>query len=78
VQQQQQQKGRGPKQDAEPDGKGRKRKRTKTRSKQKNIRKDKRTQDQRPAHLRVGSDGFSGRALTEETRKRMGIGAASP
>ena len=48
----------------------RRRKRTKTRSKQKNIRRDNRSKEQRPAHLRPGS-AFTGRALTEATRARL-------
>ncbi|CAM9286804.1 unnamed protein product [Choristocarpus tenellus] len=48
-------------------------KRKKVRSRQKNIRKDKRSMEQRPAHLRLGDPGFSGRDLTEETRQRLGL-----
>lgn len=47
--------------------------RKKTRSKQKNIRKDKRPMEQRPLHLRPGDPGYSGRGLTEETRKVLGL-----
>ncbi|CAM9644744.1 unnamed protein product [Ectocarpus fasciculatus] len=47
--------------------------RKKTRSRQKNIRKDKRPADQRPAYLRAGDPEFSGRGLTEETRKFLGL-----
>lgn len=50
-------------------------KRKKKRSRQKNIRKDKRPLDQRPAHLRVGDPEFSGRTLTSETRKVLGLPA---
>ncbi|CAM9674124.1 unnamed protein product, partial [Hapterophycus canaliculatus] len=49
------------------------RQRKKTRSKQKNIRKDKRPMEQRPAHVRVGDPEFSGRGLTDETRKFLGL-----
>lgn len=49
--------------------------RKKTRSKQKNIRKDKRPMDQRPAHVRAGDPEFSGRGLTEETRTFLGLPA---
>lgn len=47
--------------------------RKKTRSRQKNIRKDKRPADQRPAYLRAGDPEFSGRGLTEETRNFLGL-----
>lgn len=47
--------------------------RKKTRSRQKNIRKDKRPADKRPAYLRAGDPEFSGRGLTEETRKFLGL-----
>lgn len=50
-------------------------KRKKKRSRQKNIRKDKRPLDQRPAHLRVGDPEFSGRTLTSATRKALGLPA---
>eukprot|EP01031_Cornospumella_fuschlensis_P039935 gene39935-48636_t len=57
-----------------------KRKRSKTRSKQKNIRRDHRTDDQKPAHLHLsnitadGSSGeYKGRVLTEETKRRLNI-----
>jgi hypothetical protein len=50
-----------------------KRKRPKTRSKQKNIRRDKRDTAFMPEHLKVGSDKYTGRPLTEETKKYMGI-----
>lgn len=50
-------------------------KRKKKRSRQKNIRKDKRPLDQRPAHLRVGDPEFNGRSLTPETRKVLGLPA---
>lgn len=47
--------------------------RKKTRSKQKNIRKDKRPMEQRPAHLRAGDPEYCGRGLTEETRTFLGL-----
>jgi hypothetical protein len=50
-----------------------KRKRPKTRSKQKNIRRDKRDSAFMPEHLQMGSDKYTGRPLTEETKKYMGI-----
>lgn len=50
-----------------------KRKRPKTRSKQKNIRRDKRDTAFMPEHLKVGSEKYTGRPLTEETKKYMGI-----
>ena len=50
---------------------GRKRLRKKTRSKQKNIRRDNRSMEQRPVHLRQGHETFTGRELTEETKKRL-------
>lgn len=55
-----------------------KRKRPKTRSKQKNIRRDHRSDDQKPAHLQLGGAGdggeeYRGRVLTEETKRRMQI-----
>ena len=58
-------------------------KRKKVRSRQKNIRRDKRSLEQRPAHLRIGDPEFSGRGLTSETRKALGLppddfDAASP
>lgn len=57
--------------------------RKKTRSRQKNIRKDNRPLEQRPAHLRAGNPEYCGRDLTEETRKFLGLpvddfGDASP
>ena len=50
-----------------------KRKRPKTRSKQKNIRRDKRDTAFLPEHLKIGSDKYTGRPLTDETKKFMGI-----
>eukprot|EP00903_Cladosiphon_okamuranus_P018079 g16638.t1 len=49
--------------------------RKKTRSKQKNIRKDKRPLEKRPSYLRAGDPEFSGRGLTDETRKFLGLPA---
>lgn len=49
------------------------RKKTKTRSKQKNIRRDTRPDDQRPAHLRLHVEEYQGRALTKETVSRLGL-----
>ncbi|CAM9606688.1 unnamed protein product [Scytosiphon promiscuus] len=49
------------------------RQRKKTRSKQKNIRKDKRPMEQRPAYVRAGDPEFCGRGLTDETRKFLGL-----
>lgn len=51
----------------------RRRKRSKTRSKQKNIRRDKRSLDKRPAHLQEGHESFIGRVMTDETRRRLGL-----
>ena len=50
-----------------------KRKRPKTRSKQKNIRRDKRDDAFKPKHLLVGSKNYTGRPLTVETKKVMGL-----
>lgn len=49
--------------------------RKKTRSRQKNIRKDKRPMEKRPSYLRAGDPEFSGRGLTDETRKFLGLPA---
>lgn len=54
-------------------GEPRRRKRTKKRSKQKNIRRDKRSMDQRPAHLQEGHESFTGRVMTDETRRHLGL-----
>lgn len=51
------------------------RKRKKSRSRQKNIRKDKRSMENRPSYLRPGDPGFCGRDLTDETRKFLGLPA---
>ncbi|KAL3760823.1 hypothetical protein ACHAWU_007889 [Discostella pseudostelligera] len=50
-----------------------KKKRKKIRSRQKNIRKDHRTQNDKPSHLIVGSDAYCGRPMTKETRQKLGI-----
>lgn len=54
-----------------------KRKRKKTRSKQKNIRKDTRSNEAKPDHLKVDSTDYRGRQLTDETKKRLGIEISS-
>lgn len=51
----------------------RKRKRTKTRSKQKNIRRDNRPAESKPAYLHAGSKEFKGRPLTEQTKSVLGL-----
>jgi len=55
----------------------RRQKRTKKRSKQKNIRRDKRSIGQRPAHLQEGHESFTGRAMTDETRRHLGLPVAA-
>jgi hypothetical protein len=50
-----------------------KKKRKKIRSRQKNIRKDHRTENDKPSHLIVGSDAYCGRPMTKETRQKLGI-----
>jgi len=50
-----------------------KKKRRKTRSKQKNVRKDARSSQDKPEHLRIGSKSYAGRALTQETRIRLSL-----
>jgi hypothetical protein len=47
--------------------------RTKTRSKQKNIRKDNRSNDAKPAHLQIGSKDYNGRPITKETKSKLKI-----
>jgi hypothetical protein len=47
------------------EGENRKRKRIKTRSKQKNIRRDRRSENHKPSHLVIGSKDYCGRPLTE-------------
>eukprot|EP00566_Odontella_aurita_P019264 CAMPEP_0113559870 /NCGR_PEP_ID=MMETSP0015_2-20120614/19128_1 /TAXON_ID=2838 /ORGANISM="Odontella" /LENGTH=318 /DNA_ID=CAMNT_0000461537 /DNA_START=125 /DNA_END=1081 /DNA_ORIENTATION=+ /assembly_acc=CAM_ASM_000160 len=48
-------------------------KRRKVRSRQKNIRKDNRTDAEKPSHLVPGRDQYAGRSLTQETRKRLNL-----
>eukprot|EP01034_Spumella_vulgaris_P021314 gene21314-27344_t len=48
-------------------------KRTKTRSKQKNIRRDNRSNDDKPESLQVGHWKYMGRPLTKETKSILGI-----
>lgn len=50
-----------------------KRKKIKTRSKQKNIRRDNRTEDQRPDHLKIGNKGYKGRPVSYQTKQILGI-----
>ena len=47
------------------------RKRKKVRSKQKNIRKDRRSMAEKPAHLIPGNPNYQGRPLTQATRERL-------
>lgn len=53
--------------------KSKKRKRIKTRSKQKNIRRDNRPDDQKPSHLKFGSNEYKGRPITSQTREKLGL-----
>ena len=53
-----------------------KRKRKKVRSRQKNIRKDHRSTEAKPAHLVAGGAEYRGRPLTTETRKKLGLDAS--
>jgi len=49
-------------------------KRKKKRSKQKNIRKDTRSEDMKPIHLRIDAgEAYEGRVLTQETIQRLNI-----
>lgn len=48
-------------------------KRKKTRSKQKNIRKDHRSEDSKPAHLKFGAKDYKGRPITPATKAILGI-----
>ena len=48
-------------------------KRKKVRSRQKNIRKDHRTESDKPSHLIVGTNEYCGRPMTKETRQKLGI-----
>ena len=50
-----------------------KNKRLKTRSKQKNIRKDHRSDDKKPIYLQINSENYTGRLLSDETKKRLGV-----
>ncbi len=52
-----------------------KKKRRKVRSRQKNIRKDNRSADEKPAHLIPGSRNYQGRPMTEETRAKLNLPA---
>ena len=52
-----------------------KRKRRKVRSRQKNIRKDNRSADEKPAHLIPGSRNYQGRPMTEATREKLNLPA---
>eukprot|EP00956_Cyclotella_meneghiniana_P022286 scaffold41942_cov72-Cyclotella_meneghiniana.AAC.6 len=52
-------------------------KRKKARSKQKNIRKDSRTESDRPSYLNVGSSGYAGRPLTSATKEKLGLNTQS-
>jgi hypothetical protein len=51
-------------------------KRKKTRSKQKNIRRDNRSDTDKPTHLQVGSKEYKGRPLTAETKAVLGMNVA--
>ncbi|KAL3805703.1 hypothetical protein HJC23_005947 [Cyclotella cryptica] len=46
-------------------------KRKKTRSRQKNIRKDKRSIEEKPAHLVLGNSDYTGRPLTKATKEKL-------
>jgi len=51
-----------------------KNKRLKSRSKQKNIRKDHRSDDKKPIYLQnIYSENYTGRLLSDETKKRLGV-----
>jgi hypothetical protein len=50
-----------------------KKKRKKVRSRQKNIRKDNRSSDKKPAHLIPGSRNYQGRPMTQETRDKLNL-----
>lgn len=52
-------------------------KRKKTRSKQKNIRRDSRTESDKPSHLNVGSSDYAGRPLTCATKEKLGLNTRS-
>lgn len=49
------------------------RKRRKVRSRQKNIRKDHRSDAEKPAHLLLGGEAYAGRSMTRETRQRLNL-----
>lgn len=51
-----------------------KRKRPKVRSRQKNIAKDNRAANDKPSHLVPGRDDYAGRAMTQRTREKLGLG----
>jgi len=51
-----------------------KRKRPKVRSRQKNIAKDTRAANDKPSHLVPGRDDYAGRAMTQTTRGKLGLG----
>jgi len=50
-----------------------KRKRRKVRSRQKNIRKDNRSVDDKPAHLIPGNNDYQGRPITQATREKLNL-----
>jgi len=50
-----------------------KRKRRKVRSRQKNIRKDNRSADEKPAHLIRGNHNYQGRPMTQATREKLNL-----
>lgn len=50
-----------------------KKKRKKVRSRQKNIRKDNRSSEEKPAHLIPGSRNYQGRPMTQETRDKLNL-----
>ena len=51
----------------------RKTKRRKIRSRQKNIRKDNRSDGEKPQHLVFGKRTYDGRPMTRETREKLGL-----
>mmetsp|Transcript_3044 Transcript_3044/g.4612 ORF Transcript_3044/g.4612 Transcript_3044/m.4612 type:complete len:283 (+) Transcript_3044:157-1005(+) len=61
------------KKEAKEDEAPKKRQRVKRRSRQKNIRKDTRPLEARPAHLQLGNRNYTGRPLTDETRAKLKI-----
>jgi len=50
-----------------------KRRRRKVRSRQKNIKKDFRSVDEKPAYLVPGNSNYQGRPMTQATRKKLGL-----